>query len=74
MPDGPARDAKYQDITREFAKQLYDLWAQYTLWVVAMKPNVHGVLATKLPDGTGAFEGLPTGHEVTAMWCDAGKC
>jgi hypothetical protein len=44
------------------------------LWTVATRPNVHGVLNTPLPDGTGAFEGLPTGHEVAGMWCDNGRC
>ena len=36
-------DALYEDINKEFAKQLWNLWAQYTLWTVAFKPNVHGV-------------------------------
>jgi peptide/nickel transport system substrate-binding protein len=74
MADGPARTKMYEAINREFATQLWNLWSQYTLWTVAYKPDVHGVLGPNLPDGTGPFEGLPTGHPVTGLWCDAGKC
>jgi peptide/nickel transport system substrate-binding protein len=68
------RTTLYQDINKEFAKQLWNLWAQYTLWTVDYKPNVHGILGPPLPDGTAAFDGLPTGHPVDTLWCDAGKC
>ena len=57
-PDEAKRTALYQDINKEFAKQLWNLWAQYTLWTVAFKPNVHGALGPPLPDGTGPFHGL----------------
>lgn len=72
--DPAARTKLYEDINREFAKQLWNLWGQYTLWTVANKPNIHGVLGPPLPDGAAAFEGLPTGHPVTGLWCDAGRC
>jgi len=72
--DPAARTKLYEDINREFAKELWNLWGQYTLWTVANKPNIHGVLGPPLPDGAAAFEGLPTGHPVTGVWCDAGKC
>jgi peptide/nickel transport system substrate-binding protein len=68
------RKSLYEDINREFTKQLWNLWAQYTLWTVAYKPNAHGVLGPPLPDGTKPFEGLPTGHPVSGLWCDGGKC
>jgi hypothetical protein len=35
---------------------------------------VHGVLGPNLPDGTAPFEGLPTGHPLSGLWCDGGKC
>jgi peptide/nickel transport system substrate-binding protein len=73
-PDAAKRDALYQDINREFAKQLYDLWTNWILWVVAYKPTVHGILGPNLPDGSAPFEGLPTGHPVSGLWCDSGKC
>ena len=33
--------------TSEFAKQLWNLWAQYTLWTIAYQPNGHGVLGPR---------------------------
>ena len=72
--DPAARTKLYEAINREFAKQLWNLWAQYTLWTVAYQPDVHGVLGPALPDGAAPFEGLPTGHPVTGLWCDAGRC
>ncbi len=57
MPDGAARTKLYEDINQEFAKQLWNLWSQYTLWTVAYKPDVHGVLGPNLPDGTAAVRG-----------------
>jgi peptide/nickel transport system substrate-binding protein len=74
MPLGPARTKVYEDINKRFASQLWNLWSQYTLWTVAYKPTVHGILGPPLPDGAGAFEGLPTGHPVDGIWCDQGKC
>lgn len=60
----------YENLNREFAKKLYNLWAQYTLWTVASKPAVHGVLGPDLPGGQGPFPGLGTGHPVLGMWVE----
>ncbi len=68
------RTALYESINREFAKQLWNLWSQYTLWTVAYKPDIHGILGPSLPDGAAAFDGLPTGNPVDGLWCDNGKC
>ena len=72
--DPAERTKLYEEINGEFAKQLWNLWAQYSLWTVGYKPDVHGVLGPALPDGAKAFEGLPTGHPLSGLWCDAGKC
>ncbi|MDQ1455211.1 MAG: peptide/nickel transport system substrate-binding protein [Actinomycetota bacterium] len=72
--DPAVRTRLYQDINKEFAKQLWDLWSQYSLWTVGYKTDVHGILGPALPDGAKAFEGLATGHPVDGLWCDAGKC
>jgi peptide/nickel transport system substrate-binding protein len=74
MPDGPARTAVYEAINKRFASELWNLWSQYTLWTVAYKPTVHGILGPSLPDGAAPFQGLPTGHPVDGIWCDGGKC
>jgi peptide/nickel transport system substrate-binding protein len=73
-PDPAKRTALYEDINREFQKQLWNLWGQYTLWTVAYKTNIHGVYGPPLPDGTAPFLGLPTGHPVSGIWCNNGKC
>ena len=73
--NSPAERTKlYRAINKRFAKELWNLWSQYTLWTVAYQPSIHGVLGPKLPDGAPAFEGLPTGHPVDGLWCDNGKC
>ncbi len=72
--DQATRTSLYEDINREFAKQVWNVWGQYVLWTVEYKPDVHGVLGPNLPDGTAPFPGLPTGHPVLGLWCDNGKC
>jgi peptide/nickel transport system substrate-binding protein len=60
----------YENLNKEFAKKLYNLWGQYVIWSIAYQPNVHGVLGPDLPDGTKPFEGLATGHPVLGMWVE----
>ena len=74
-PTRPARTKLYEDINREFAKQLWNLWSQYTLWTVAYKPDVHGVLGPEASRRRRRRSRVfPTGHPVDGLWCDAGKC
>jgi ABC-type transport system substrate-binding protein len=73
-PDPTKRTALYEDINKEFAKQLWNLWGQWVIWTVGYANTVHGILGPNLPDGTAPFEGLPTGHPVEGIWCTGGKC
>jgi peptide/nickel transport system substrate-binding protein len=66
--DEAQRKTIYEDLNRRFAEQLWNLWASYTIWSIASQPNVHGVLGPDLPDGSGPFPGLATGHPVSGMW------
>jgi peptide/nickel transport system substrate-binding protein len=66
--DEATRTKSYEDLNREFAKQLWEIWGQYVIWDVAFQPNIHGVLGTDLPDGAGPFPGLATGHPVEGIW------
>jgi peptide/nickel transport system substrate-binding protein len=66
--DPAKRKTIYENLNREFAKKLYDLWGFYVIWDVASKKNVHGILGPDLPDGSKPFEGLATGHPVLGMW------
>ena len=40
-------------INKEFAKQLYNAWAYYTLWTITVQPTVHGVLGPTSPTAAG---------------------
>lgn len=66
--DPAKRLTDYENLNKQFAKELWNLWGYYVLWTIAFKPNVHGVLGTTLPDGSKPFPGLATGHDVAAMW------
>ena len=66
--DPAQRKTIYEDLNKQFAKQLWNIWASYTIWSIATQPNVHGVLGPDLPDGSGPFPGLATGHPVSGMW------
>jgi len=68
--DPEERTKIYEDLNREFADELYNLWSQWTLWMVAYKPGIHGVLGPNLPDGSGPFPGLATGHPVSGIWIE----
>ncbi|HEY4378485.1 MAG TPA: ABC transporter substrate-binding protein [Acidimicrobiales bacterium] len=67
-PDPAKRNAIYQDLNREFAKQDWNVWSWAALWGVAERPNVHGVLGPNLPDGSKPSKELYNGHSVLGMW------
>ena len=51
--DPAKRTATYKDLNRRFAKELYNLWAWYTLWAIGYQNDVGGVKGPPLPDGGG---------------------
>ncbi len=70
-PDPAKRKTIYEDLNREFGKDVWSVWANGTTWRVASLPNVYGyTLDTlpKLPDGSDAFKGLATGHPTLGIW------
>jgi len=52
-PDPAKRTAIYKDVSRRFAKELYNLWSWYTYWAVAYQKDIKGVSGPPLPDGGG---------------------
>lgn len=67
----PAEKAQiYEELNREFARELYNLWSSYTLWSIAFEPTIHGILGPPLPDGSEPLDGLATGHSVLGMWVE----
>ena len=66
--DPAKRKASYEDMNRQFSKQLYDIWTYWPVWDVPTATKVHGVLGPDLPDGSKPFEGLATGHPLTGLF------
>jgi peptide/nickel transport system substrate-binding protein len=57
--DPETREQIYEDLNRQFADELWNLWSWNTVWAVAAQPGIEGVLGAPLPDGGGkpAFRG-----------------
>ena len=51
--DPAKRKVIYEDLTRRFADQAWNLWSWYSVWGLAAKPDVKGLLGPPLPDGHG---------------------
>lgn len=72
-PDPKARQAAYEAINRQFAKQVWNVWLWFAPWAVAESANVHGVLGPELPGGAGPPSSrLVTGHSLLGLWIDRG--
>ena len=83
-PDEEKRAKIYQDINREFSKQVWSIWAWYTPWAIATDAEVHNILGPPLPgdDPSKAgelttddaakqpFTGLATGHSLIGLWIE----
>jgi peptide/nickel transport system substrate-binding protein len=66
--DPAKRPGYYEDLNRQFSKQLYNLWQSWTLWAVATSPKVHNILGPPLPDGSPPNPGLATGHSMAGLF------
>jgi peptide/nickel transport system substrate-binding protein len=73
--DPAVRKAAYEDLNKEFAKQLWEAWGFYALWTIPYQTNIRGLLGPNLPtesstDATGAapFQGLSSGNDVSGLW------
>jgi peptide/nickel transport system substrate-binding protein len=83
--DPAKRKEIYQDINRQFAKQVYAIWAWYTPWAIIEDKSVHGVWGPPLPgdDASKPGElttddkarqpstGLATAHSLIGLWIDS---
>jgi peptide/nickel transport system substrate-binding protein len=68
--DPAKRQADYEDLNREFAKQAYNIWTWWTLWTIGYNNKIHGILGPNLPDGKKPSPGLATGHFLGGIWKD----
>jgi peptide/nickel transport system substrate-binding protein len=51
--DPDKRTKIYQDLSRRFADEVYNLWSWYTYWAVGYQKDVKGISGPPLPDGGG---------------------
>ncbi len=69
--DRAVRQAAYETVNRQFAKQAYNVYLWYAPWAVAEAANVHGILGPPLPDKGGlAPTRIVTGHPLLGVWID----
>ena len=54
--DPAVRAAAYEDIASQFGKDVPFVWLQETVWTIAAKNSVHGVLDWTLPDGSAGVD------------------
>lgn len=63
------REQVYEDLNRQFAEEVHNVWLWYTPWTIAMAPDVHGVPGEG-PTSAEGFPGLAAGHPVAYMWVE----
>jgi peptide/nickel transport system substrate-binding protein len=66
--DPVKRQEIYEEINREFAREVYNIWLNWTVWVIGTATDVHGIMDTPLPDGQEPFPGLADGHSLAGTW------
>ncbi len=66
--DEARRKEVYEEINREFAKEFYNLWLNWTEWTIATAPDVNGIAGPSNPDGSAPFAGLAGGHSLAGTW------
>jgi peptide/nickel transport system substrate-binding protein len=66
--DPALRTETYEKVNRLFGEQVYNLWQAYNRWAIGSGTDVHGVLDTRLPDGTAAAPNLSAGHSLASTW------
>jgi peptide/nickel transport system substrate-binding protein len=83
-PDPEKRKQIYQDVNRQFAKEVWSLWSWFTPWAVVEDANVHNILGPPLPGedpsqpGEASTDdpefqpssGLAVGHSLIGLWID----
>ncbi|MEZ5380304.1 MAG: ABC transporter substrate-binding protein [Microthrixaceae bacterium] len=69
--DAEARAAIYEDLNKRFGSEVHNMWMTWSLWSIASKPEVNGVLGPPV-NGEPPFTGLASGTPVTGLWVDGG--
>ena len=69
--DDEERKAAAEDVNRRFGEQAYDLWTSWTVWSIGHKPEVQGIAAGALPDGTPSTISGGAAHQVAQIWIES---
>jgi len=68
-PDPETRKEHYQQVSKIFAEEAYNLWAWYTVWAFAAADDVHGLFPPQLPDGQDPVI-IASVQPVAGLWVD----
>lgn len=66
--DQTKRKQIYEDLNREFAAKVWNVWVAFAPWAVAESPDVHGIIGPDLPDGSKPSGSLSTAHSLLGLW------
>ncbi len=62
------RQALYEDVNRQFAKNLWEAWGFYAIWAIPHQKTVNGVGTLLLPNGAKPFPGFTSGVDPAGVW------
>jgi peptide/nickel transport system substrate-binding protein len=75
--DPAARAAAYEDLNKEFAKQVWEAWGYWSVWTMPYQTDIHGILGPNLPTptdpnasaaGAAPYTGLSSGSDLSGIW------
>ena len=66
--DPQKRTGYYEDLNRQFSKQLYNIWINWTVWAIGSSPKVHGIIGPQLPDGSAPDPNVATGFPISGLF------
>jgi peptide/nickel transport system substrate-binding protein len=58
-------------VNRRFGEQVYDLWTTWTVWAIGHAPEVNGIAAGALPDGTPSTISGGAAHQLAQIWVES---
>lgn len=67
-PDPAARKAAAEEINRQFAKQVYNIWSTWTTWAYLSHADVIDTNTLSFPDGTAVETGVGGHGWFTETW------
>jgi peptide/nickel transport system substrate-binding protein len=68
--DEDERKEAAEAVNRRFGEQVYDLWTSWAVWSIGHKPEVHGIAAGALPDGSPSTISGGAAHQIAQIWVE----